>query len=153
MALEYTLQAEAQVARTTMTAFLAAALAGTANPDGTVFREGMYVMPGEVPIEDAHPATTEAGFTEKTDATFRFATIGRELTEDHNTALMVGATIAFFDRFGGRGFLLFNGERIIAQRLDDELVFADDWADYLEGDEVAALVGERPVRKLSQIYL
>ena len=150
MALEYTVAAEVEVAPAVLATFFAAAIDGVVGAEETVFRDGMYVMSHNVTEEDAIPAM---GFAHKTGMTFRFANVGSEETEEHNTALMVGAVIAFFDRFGGRGFLMFNGERIIAERVDGELVFADDWAEWLDGDEVAALVAERPVRKLSRIYL
>ena len=150
MAVEFKVATEAAIEPAVLAAFFADAIGGDADDEATVFRDGMYVTSRSVPEDDMIAAL---GFDQKTRATFRFANLASEATEDHNTALMVGAVIGLFDRFGGRGLLLFNGERVVAERVDGELVFADDWADWLTGDEVAAVVAERPVRKLTQILL
>jgi hypothetical protein len=90
------------------------------------------------------------GFLERITATFNFDNLSSEDATEHNTVLMVVAVLAIFDRYPGRGVLLFNGERAVLGRLSDEVLFDGDWDDWLEMSEVLPLVAANETGKLLQ---
>ena len=153
MATEYTLSSEAEVDTGELQDFMVAAIGGDKGPDGTVFRDGMYVTAYRVPDGEGNPAMQLFGFQHRVTATFRLSNLSNEATKNHNAALMVGAVLAFFDRYAGRGVLLFNGEVVIIERLTDEIIFDEEWDDWFENDEVTPLLRGFAVRPLAQRLL
>jgi hypothetical protein len=93
------------------------------------------------------------GFVERFRATFRFSNRASAATTEHNIALMVHTVIAFAQRYGGSGVLLFNAEEAVLQYGADGIVFASDWADWTENGEVAPLVAQFASRVLPQPLL
>ena len=153
MAVEYDLSSDADIETGHLLAFFEAAVQGEIRADGTVFRDGMSVTARRVPDEEQDTTSQLFGFAESCRATFRFHNLAPETTREHNKALMVGAVLRFFERFRCRGVLLFNGEVAVVQRLGGEVTVTDEWADWLDGDEVAALVAGPKVERLPQPLL
>jgi hypothetical protein len=153
MAIEYSLASEADVDTQDLQDFMVAAIGGEKGPDGTVFRDGMYVMAHRLAEGEENSAMQLFGIQHRVSATFRLANLADEATRNHNTALMVGAVLAFFHRYAGRGVLLFNGEVAILQRLTGEIVFDREWEDWFENDEVTPLLDGYPIRPLPQPLL
>jgi hypothetical protein len=153
VALEYDWSGDATVDTATLRAFIATSIGGEQHPDGTIFRDGMYVMAATVSAADANPAAALFGFEERFRATFRLGNLADPATTDHNTALIVHALIAFSEIHGGRGVLLFNGEENVLQYGPDGIVFAEQWADWRENHEVAPLLTQFASRVLPQPLL
>jgi hypothetical protein len=153
MAIEFDLRSDADLDAGELLAFFAEAIGSTSVRDGAAFCEGMYVMPDRVPQDDDDPTVGWFGFKHRSTTTFRFSNQADAATTDHNTAVMVGAVLAFFDRYAVHGVLLFNGEVVVIQRLTDRVVVADDWAEWLDGDEVATILASQSVHPLPQPLL
>ncbi|WP_433830292.1 SitI3 family protein [Actinoplanes sp. CA-015351] len=153
MAIEYDLRSDADLDAGELLAFFAEAIGSAVVRDGAAFREGMYVTPDRVPEEDDDPTVGWFGFKHRSTTTFRFSNQADVATTEHNTAVMVGAVLAFFHRYDVHGVLLFNGEVVVIQRLTDRVSVADDWAEWLDGGEVAALIAGQSVHPLAQPLL
>jgi hypothetical protein len=153
MALEYDWSGNADVDTAALREFIATATAGRQSPDGTVFLDGMYVTARAVSGDDANPAIRLFGFDERFTATFRFSNTADTATADHNTALMVHVFIAFAQRHGGSGVLLYNGEEAVLQYDEAGIVFAEDWEDWTENGEVAPMLTQFTSRVLPQPLL
>ncbi|MFC7533850.1 SitI3 family protein [Actinoplanes sp. GCM10030250] len=150
MAIEYTLRSDARAEQDDLRKLLVTALDGRSGPDGTVFRDGMYVTAWQVPEGEGYEVTRLLGFEHRVTAVFHFDNLADPATRDHNVAAMVGAVLAHFDQYRSHGVLLFNGEEIVLQRLTDEVVFNSDWEDWSELDEVAPLLVGHALRSLPQ---
>ena len=153
MAIEYDLSSDADIDGADLVAFFETAVEGKTGQDGTVFRDGMSVTARRVPDGDEDSTSQLFGFDERSRATFRFHNLAPEATREHNKAVMVRAVLAFFERFECCGVLLFNGEVAVVQRLSGGTVITDDWREWLDGDEVAALVAAHQVGRLPQPLL
>ncbi len=153
MAIEYTFYGEADVSSDDLRSVIVGAVGGAQGADGTVLRTGLNVTANRVDAGGGNPATHFFGFEHRVTATFRFSNTAEGGTRDHNITLMVGAVLAYFDRYAGRGVLLFNGEEVIIQRLDHEVVFNSDWDDWTDVDEVRPLLSGHAVRPLLQPLL
>ena len=153
MATEYDWSGDANVDLATLRAFIATATGGEQRPDGTVFLDGMYVMARTPSGDDVNSAIALFGFEERFSATFRFANLATAPTTEHNTALMVHVLIAFAQRYGGSGVLLYNGDVAVLQYGEDGIVFASDWEDWSENSEVAPLLTQFASRVLPQPLL
>jgi hypothetical protein len=152
VATEFDWYGDADVDIATLRAFVVAAIGGRQYLDGTVHRDGMYVMP-TVGSEDDDEVIPLFGFEERLSATFRFANLADATTTEHNMALMVHLIIAFAQSHGGSGVLLYNGERAVLQYGKDGVVFDSDWADWTDNPEVAPLLGQFTSRQLVQPLL
>ncbi|WP_328459369.1 SitI3 family protein [Actinoplanes sp. NBC_00393] len=153
MAVEYDLESDTQAEITEIRAFLETALGGDPSPDGTVFCQGMYVMSTRIAPDEERSTAELTGFTHRITVTFRFANLATPDVRDRNTALMVKSVIAFSERFGGSGLLLFNGERAVAQWTPDGLVFDSGWEDWTEVAAVIPLLAGHTMRALPQPFL
>jgi hypothetical protein len=153
MATEFDWAGDADVVTATLRDFIATATGGAQSQDGTIHLDGMYVTARAGPESDSTPAIALFGFGERFTATYRFANLADEETTDHNTALMVHAVIAFAQRYGGNGVLLFNGEEAVLQYGPGGIVFASDWEDWTENGEVAPLLDQFDSRSLPQPLL
>jgi hypothetical protein len=152
MATEYLLYSETTVSNEELQMFFAGSLGGDIGHDGTVFREGIYVTVYRIPEDERDSTISQFGFEHLTTATFHFSNLADERTEAHNTALMVSAVLAFFERYG-RGVLLFNGEEVVIQYLTDEVVFSQGWDEWFENQEVAPLLAGHRVETVPQPLL
>jgi len=153
MAIEYDWRGSADIDTSTLRDFIATAVGGAQQPDGTVFREGLQVFARGVSGDDVDSTTALFGFDERFAATFRFANLATAATTEHNTALMVHVLIVFAQSHGGKGVLLFNGEEAVLEYGDDGIVFASDWEDWSENSEVAPLLTQFASRVLPQPLL
>lgn len=153
MALEYVMHGDADLSSAELRAFYAAAIEGELSPDGTVFRPGMYVMARRVKPEEENPMTQLLGFEHRINATYRFRNLSEPAEQDHNTIVMASSILSLADRYGGRGVLLFNGERVVLQWDPDEVVFDSEWEDWSEIEEAFPLVAAHQLRPLPQPLL
>jgi hypothetical protein len=153
VAIEYDWVGDADVDTETLRAFITSGTEGEQHPDGTVFLDGMYIMARAVTADDVNPDITLLGFDERFTATFRFANLADAATSEHNTALMVHVLIAFAQRYGGNGVLLYNGEEAVLQYGKDGIVFDAEWEDWTENREVAPLLNQFASRVLPQPLL
>ena len=153
MAVEFTWYGDADVDTPTLRDFLATTVGGTQQLDGTVLRDGLSISARRVTEDEANPDTALFGFDQRFRATFRFANLADAETAEHNTALMAHTLIAFAQRNGGSGVLLFNGEEAVLQYGPDGIVFASDWEDWTENSEIAPLLTQFASRVLLQPLL
>ncbi len=154
MAIEYVLYGDTDVTAGELTELLAEAIEADRIDGTTAFRDDMYVSVVRVSGDEAteeRPGDAAGlfGFEHRVTATFRLA----DPPEPHNTALMVAAVLAYFDRYGDCGVLLYNGYRAVLQLLPDGVVFDSGWEQFTANDEVAALRGGNPARPLPQPML
>jgi hypothetical protein len=147
MALEYVLYAAADLTTEEFLAFLAETLNAPifynfVSCDGlqiTAYRED--------PGEEAFSAE-EFGFPHRLTATFQFANLAPRQLRDENTVLMVSTTLTFLNRYSSSGVLLFNGERVVLQKLNGQVELDRDWEEdwTLPGmDTVIAGLSQRPL--------
>jgi hypothetical protein len=148
MAIEYTYYGAADLDTDGLRSVVVATLGATVSPDGSMFREGLWVNAYQVGPADVATAPRLFGFEHRVTVTFRFSSIHRDL-EQHNTALMVGVVLALSD---ADGVLLFNGEEAVIQTSGGEAIFAAGWEDWDE-PEVAALTRDHRVAPLAQPLL
>jgi hypothetical protein len=148
VAIEYTYYGAADLDTDDLRSTVAATLGAAISPDGSMFREGLWVNAYRVEATDVATAPSLFGFQHRVTITFRFSSVRPDL-EEHNTALMVGAVLALS---GSDGVLLFNGEEAVMQAARGEVVFAAGWEDWDE-PEVAALVRNHRVASLAQPLL
>lgn len=148
MAIEYTYYGAADLDTDDLRSKAAATLGATLSPDGSMFRDGLWVNAYRVGAADVAKAADLFGFEHRVTITFRFSSL-RPDSEEHNTALMVGVVLALS---GTDGVLLFNGEEAVMQASGGEVVFAAGWEDWDE-PEVAALVRNHRVAPLAQPLL
>jgi hypothetical protein len=153
VAIEFDWYGDADVDTATLRALVTAMTNGEQGPDGTVFLDGMYVMGRAVSGEDVNPAIALFGFAGRFSMTFRFANLADAPAAERNTALMVHVLIAFAQRYGGSGVLLFNGDEAVLQYGEGGVTFAADWEDWTENAEVAPLVAQFGSRVLPQPLL
>jgi hypothetical protein len=150
VSLFFTFYGEADVSTDDLLRLIVAVVGGSPRGRDTVFVPGMNVTAHRVDEGEEDSTGQHFGFLERITATFNFENLSSEEVSEHNTALMVAAVLAIFDRYPGRGVLLFNGERAVLGRLSDEVVFDSDWDDWLEMGEVLPLVAANETRKLLQ---
>ena len=153
MAVEYDLESDTEADLAEIREFFAAAIEGDAGPDGTVFRNGMYVMTYRLDPEDEESTIEHFGFRHRITATYRFSNLADPAVRDHNTALMVRSVLQFTERFGGHGVLLFNGEEATIQWTPDEVVFGSDWPEWTEVRPVIPLLTGHAIGPLPQPLL
>jgi hypothetical protein len=153
MATEYVFYSDADIKSEELHAFFSTAVGGEIGDGGTVFGEGMYVTAYWEPYDERNPAIRLFGFEPRITATFRFANLADEPTRDHNAALMVASVLAFFDRYGGHGVLLYNGDVAVILRLTHDVVFSRDWEEWFEVPEVASLLTGHRVDTVPQPLL
>jgi hypothetical protein len=150
MALEYVLCAAADITTEEFVAFLAEALNASVH-DNDVRRDGLMVIAyRETPGEEYSPHTI--GFTHRVTATFRFSNLAHTRLRDENTVLMVRAVLAFLGRYPGSGVLLFNGERVVLQKLDGPVELDSGWEDW-SLDGMAKVIAGLPQHPLPQPLL
>ena len=142
VALEYDWSGDADVDSATLRAFITSATGGDQHADGTVFLDGMYITARTVTGDDVNRAITLFGWEERFSATFRLANLATEETTEHNIALMAHVLIAFAQRYGGNGVLLYNGDEAVLRYGEDGIVFSTDWDDWAENDETAPLLAQ-----------
>ena len=150
MSLFFTFYGEADVSTDDLLRLIAAAVGGSLGDRDTVFVPGMNVTAHRVDEDEEDSTGQYFGFLERITATFNFDNLSSEEVTEHNTALMAVAVLAVFDRYPGRGVLLFNGERAVLGRLSDKVVFDSDWDDWSEMSEVLPLVAANETGKLPQ---
>src|SRR4051812_47849306 len=153
MAIEFTWYGDTDVDTQTLRGFVVTAVGGTQLPDGTVVRDGLFVSARHVVGDEVNPATALFGFDQRFRATFRFANLADAATTEHNIALMVHTLIAFAQRYGGAGVLLFNGDEAVLQYDANGVVFDVGWEDWTENREVAPLLTQFASRVLPQPLL
>jgi len=155
VSLFYNFYGEADIATESLVNLVATVVKGSVAPDGTVFCEGMNLTARHVTDEDDEDDSTGKyfGFVERISVTFTFYNLAPAETTNRNIALMVEVVLAIFDANPGRGVLLFNGSRVILQRLGDGVEFASDWEDWSELDEVIPVVARHSLRSLGQPLL
>ncbi|GIM89750.1 SitI3 family protein [Paractinoplanes toevensis] len=149
MAIEYTFYSAADMSTETLRSRIAAALAGSITPDGTVTREGLTATAYRVAPGEEATAPSLFGFMHRVSVRFRFSATRRDL-EGHNTALMVGAVLGLAD---SDGVLLFNGEENVLQSSAGEITFAAGWDGWDDMPEVTALQDEHRTGHLNQPLL
>jgi hypothetical protein len=152
MALEYTYHGAAALTTEGLRSLVASSLAASPGPDGAIVREGLWVTAYRVDPGEEAVAPALFGFPHRVTVRFRFSATRRDL-EEHNTALMVGTVLAIADQTKTDGVLLFNGEEAILQVIGGEAIFADDWEDWDDVPEAAALKSGRRVGHLAQPLL
>ncbi|AEV86648.1 hypothetical protein ACWT_5631 [Actinoplanes sp. SE50] len=152
MATEYIVQSDADVRSDELTGFFESTL-GELATDRTIVLPGLFVTPDRPPEDERDETTRRLGFDHRVTATFRFHNLADPQTRDHNVAVMVGAVLAFYDRFGGSGALFYNDDVLTVQWTPREIVVNRDWTEFFEIDAVVAVIGDRPVRHLGQPLL
>jgi hypothetical protein len=148
MAIEYTYYSAADLDTDGLRSLVAAVLGAAVSPDGSMFRDGLWVNAYRVEPVDVATAPGLFGFQHRVTITFRFSSTRRDL-EQHNTALMVGVVLGLAR---ADGVLLFNGEEAVIQTSSGQVTFAAGWEDWDE-PEVAALVRDHKVAPLAQPLL
>jgi hypothetical protein len=148
MAIEYTYYGAADLDTDGLRSLVASALGARLSPDGSMFRDGLWVNAYRVEPAETATAPRLFGFEHRVTVTFRFSSVHPEL-EQHNTALMVGVVLALS---GADGVLLFNGEEAVVQTSGGVVTFAAGWEDWDE-PEVAALMSDHRVAPLAQPLL
>ena len=153
MADEFTWYGDADLDTADLRSFVATITGGEQHADGTIFLPGMYVTARHVTGDDVNPAVRLFGFDHRFTVEFRLSARADDTTTKHNAALMAHALIAFSSQHSGRGVLLFNGEDAVLEYSDGDVVFAADWEDWSENNEVAPLLSQYPSRLLQQPLL
>lgn len=149
MAIEYTLLCDAGCDTAEAQAFFTTEIHGEFCHRGAAFCHGMYVTACRVGEGERHKAAELFGFEHRITATFHLSDLADEVTDEHNTALMVRSVLDLAARYTCRGVLLFNAELVIAQWTPSEMVFDCDWEPWLKLD----LVAGHAVRRLPQPLL
>lgn len=153
MALEYALNAEADLSTDQMLAFMAEATGGSVHDD-YVRRDGLDITAFREDPGDEGPAGDLLGFTHRVTAIFRFSNRSTEADRDRNAITMIRAVLAFFDRHAGGGALLFNDARVVLLRAGGNLVFDAEWDKYITDlPELRAIVAAHLVQELPQPLL
>jgi hypothetical protein len=153
MAIEYTLQSDADLTSGELHSFFASAVGGDTGIDGTVFRPGMYVVAFRPPDDERDETTRLFGFEHRITVTFRYANLAGSTTDDQNTAAMVSAVLGFHGHFNDHGVLLFNGDVAVIQWSPDGIVFDSEWEDWFEVEPVIPLVTGHRIQRLAQPLL
>jgi hypothetical protein len=149
MAIEYTYYGAADLDSDGLRSAVAATLGASISPDGSMTRDGLWVVAYRVADDELARAPALFGFVHRITVDFRFSSTHRDL-EQHNTALMLGVVLSLS---GTDGVLLFNGEEAVAQTAGGEVTFAAGWADWDDMPEVAALRRDHKVAPLPQPLL
>ena len=148
MSLFWTFHGEADLAPVELAEMVARVADGAVSGERTVLREGMdaTVLPG-----DDDGSTVEAfGFVERFSIIFNLHNLASPDVRAHNEALMVEAVLAVLEARPGRGVLAFYGSRVVMQRLDKSIEFADDWAEWLDSSELQSIVAEHSTATFEQ---
>ena len=148
MSLFWTFYGESDLAPAELAGLVARVADGTVSDERTVLREGMdaTALPG-----DDDGITVEAfGFVERFSITFNLHNLASPDVQAHNEALMVEAVLAVLDARPGRGVLAFYGSRVVMQRLDRAIEFADDWAEWLDSSELQSIVAQHSTVTVGQ---
>jgi hypothetical protein len=153
MADEYTWHGDADLDTSDLRTFITAATGGEQHQDGTIFLMGMYITASHVAGDDINPVIGLFGFDGRFRATFRYSARADEATTAHAVALMVHTVVAFWNRYGGHGVLLFNGEIAVLQYGDGEMILDAEWEDWFDNSEVAPLRTQFASRVLAQPLL
>jgi hypothetical protein len=153
MATEYRFYAAAEVTADEFADFLVDALGGSLTREGFVAREGLMVTAYRVVPGEEASAADLFGFTHRVTATFRFSNTAAPHVRDTNVVLMVQAVLRFLDRYPGSGVLLFNGEEVVLQRLDDTVELSSDWEEWTDVSQLSHLIGRYDRRPLPQPLL
>lgn len=146
MAIEYTYYGAADLHTDSLRSTVAATLGATLSPDGSMTRDGLWVVAYRVENDDVARAAALFGFAHRVTVDFRLSSTRRDL-EPQNTALMVGVVLSLS---GSDGVLLFNGEEAVMQTTAGEVTFAAGWADWDDMPEVAALRRDHKIAPLPQ---
>jgi hypothetical protein len=153
MATEYDFYGDADVPTDEIRALAAAAVGGVMQPSGLIVTEGMYVDAYRIDSGDEMSATARFGFQHRVTMIFRFYSNKASDVRNRSVALMLCAVLSYFNKYPGRGVLLYNGEEVTLQRLDGDIEFSIDWEDWTDVQEVASLVASHAVRRLNQPLL
>ncbi|MDG4791604.1 SitI3 family protein [Micromonospora sp. WMMD1102] len=86
-------------------------------------------------------------------ATFRLSNRATEDARDDATRAMIRVVLAFFNDYPAYGLLLYNGERIILQRVQGPGGIDSDWEDWAEMSGMRQLVAGLESRRLPQPLL
>jgi hypothetical protein len=149
MAIEYTYYSAADLDTESLQSRVAGALSATPSPDGSMFRDGLWVAAYRVEPGEEATAPGLFHFPHRLTVLFRFSSTRRDL-EAHNTALMLGAVLSLAP---ADGVLLFNGEEAVVRITEGQATFAADWEDWDDMAEVTALRSTHKVMPLSQPLL
>jgi hypothetical protein len=135
MAIEYTYYGAADLDTDDLRSTVAVALDASLSPDGSMTREGLWVVAYRVADDEVARAPALFGFAHRVTVDFRFSSTRRDL-EQHNTALMLGVVLSLA---GTDGVLLFNGEEAVVRTTGGEVTFAAGWSDWDDMPEITAL--------------
>jgi hypothetical protein len=149
MAIEYTYYGAADLDTDGLRSTVAAKLGASLSPDGSMARDGLWVVAYRVADDEVARAPALFGFAHRVTVDFRFSSTRRDL-EQHNTALMLGVVLSLSDT---DGVLLFNGEEAVVRTADSEVTFSAGWADWDDMPEVTALKRDHKVAPLPQPLL
>lgn len=152
MALEYIYDGSAALSSEELRSLVVSCLGGSLMPDGAILREGLRAVAYQVEPGEEAAAPSLFGFLHRVSVRFRFSSNRGDL-EGHNIALMVSTVLALADRTKADGVLLFNGEEAVLQVVGGEAIFAEDWDDWEDLPEAAALKTGRRVGHLAQPLL
>src|SRR6266511_4117402 len=150
MATEYDFYGDADVPTDEIRALAAAAVGGVIQPSVLIVTDGMYVDAYRVDRGDEISATARFGFQHRVTMIFRFYNKTAAEVRSRNVVLMLRAVLSYFDKYSGRGVLLYNGEEVTLQRLDGDVEFSIDWEDWTDVEGAAPLVAGHAVRRLNQ---
>jgi hypothetical protein len=154
MSLFFTFYGEADVSSAGLQKVVVAVVGGAVRSQNTIFSPGMNVTVHHVGDGADEDSTGRYfGFVERITATFNFDNSAPADLTERNTVLMVATVMAIFDSHPGRGVLLFNGDRVVLERLDEGITFDGDWEDSSEITDVASLAAGHVVRRVDQPLL
>ncbi len=153
MATEYDLISEADLSHEEFFSFVRVAVDGVPRESNFMLAEGMGVYAYRVTPDEQRSAADLFGFTHRVTATFRFSNRASDEVLARAEVVMYRAVIEFFERFPGRGVLLYNGEEVTVQKLNEGIEINRDWEEWTENDSLQALINGYTFRTLPQPLL
>jgi hypothetical protein len=150
---DYELLGEADLSHDGFYSFIQAAVDGRPTESNFMIAEGMGVYAERTTSGDERSAADRFGFTHRVSATFRLSSHASEEVLAQAEVVMYRTVIEFFERFPGRGVLLYNGEEVTIQKLDNGIEINSDWEEWTDNPGLQPLINGYPYRPLPQPLL
>lgn len=152
MATEYVLYASADLSTEEFRTFMVQVVGGEVLGN-FVRRDALDVTPYREDLDDPSPIAAMLGFPHRVTATFRLANLASPEARDEAIRLMYRSVLVFFYHYPADGVLLFNGERVVLQKLHGTIVIDSEWDDWADVPELPQMVQGLDSRVLPQPLL
>ncbi|MFB9239345.1 SitI3 family protein [Plantactinospora siamensis] len=153
MAIEHDLYGEADLSDSEFVSFIATSVDGKIFDEGLIKARSMDVIAYRVSEDDEMSAADNFGFRPRVTATFRFHNLASSEERGLAQIVMYRTVLEFFERFSGRGVLLFNGEEVTIQKLGEEIEINSGWEEWTDNEALQSLINGYAFRPLPQPLL